>query len=85
MLIHRFSIVGQSKDVIRRPSTIVLLCVAVALIPAFIVWMSRQERRGHPALIPNSVWKNRFFTSICSILFLVSIVLNAGEFFFSLL
>jgi Na+/melibiose symporter-like transporter len=40
------------------------------LAPAFVLWVGRQERLGKPAVIPNSLWRNRIFTSICLGLFL---------------
>jgi hypothetical protein len=70
---------------IRKTSNIVLLCFAAALIPAFIFWMNRQERLGKPALIPNSLWKNSAFSTICIMVLLSWAVLNAMEYFLSLL
>lgn len=35
-----------------------------------MLWVGRQERLGKPAVIPNSLWRNRIFTSICLGLFL---------------
>lgn len=40
------------------------------LAPAFVLWVGRQERLGKPAVIPNSLWRHRIFTSICLGLFL---------------
>jgi len=57
------AISGNTAD-IRHPSTIAVLIVAIALIPAFILWVGRQERLGRPAIIPNSLWHNRVFTVI---------------------
>lgn len=36
-----------------------------------MLWVGRQERLGKPAVIPNSLWRNRIFTVICLGLFLV--------------
>lgn len=38
---------------------------SIALIPTFIVWVGRQEKLGRPAVIPNSLWRDRIFTCIC--------------------
>jgi hypothetical protein len=38
---------------------VILFCLAVASIPAFGLWMARQEKRGKPALIPNSADKRQ--------------------------
>lgn len=70
---------------IRKPSNITLLCFAAALVPAFIFWMNRQEKLGKPALIPNSLWKNSAFSTICVMVLLSWAVMNAMEYFFSLL
>ena len=49
---------------IRSPTNISLLVLALALISGFVVWVGRQERVNRPALIPNSLWRNKVFTSI---------------------
>jgi MFS family permease len=41
--------------------------------------MSRQERLGRPALIPNSLWRNQVFSSICLCVFLTWGAFNAVE------
>ena len=70
---------------IKRPANIVLLILSIAFMPAFTFWMRRQEKMSKPALIPNSLWKNRTFTSIC-LMVLLSIALVSGiELFSSLL
>ncbi|KAI4725124.1 hypothetical protein E4T49_07148 [Aureobasidium sp. EXF-10728] len=58
---------------------IVLLCVAFALLPAFALWMRRQIRLGRPALIPNTLWTNTPFTTVCFVVFMVWGSLNASE------
>ena len=64
---------------LRQPLYIVLLATGAALLPAFAFWMKRQTRLGRPALIPNSMWSNTAFTSICLTVFLVWGTLNASE------
>jgi Na+/melibiose symporter-like transporter len=64
---------------IHRPFTIAPLTIALALLPAFVFWVSRQERLGKPAIIPNSIWRNKVFTSICIDVFLVWGSFNATE------
>ena len=63
------AITGSTMD-IKKPATIALLAVALALIPVFIVWVGRQESLGRPAIIPNSLWRNKIFTTICIAVFL---------------
>ncbi|KAH8693030.1 putative MFS transporter [Talaromyces proteolyticus] len=69
---------------IKRPVNITLLIIAVALVPVFILWEQRQERRGQPALMPNSLWKNRVFTNICLMVMFAWGVCNVMELFCSL-
>jgi nitrate/nitrite transporter NarK len=49
------------------------------LIMAFIFWVGRQERLGRPALIKNSLWRDKAFTSICISVFLIWGAFNAFE------
>ena len=72
------SVSGSSTN-IREPINATLLAIALALVPAFIFWVDRQERNSKPALIPNSLWRDRGFTSICIAVFLVWGTLNGGE------
>jgi MFS family permease len=56
----------------------------LALIPAFIIWVGRQEKFGRPAIIPNSLWKNRIFSVICLGVFITWGVFNAIETYLTL-
>lgn len=69
MLSYVFATIAGSRSSIRQPSSIVLLLLALALIPLFIFWVGRQERLGKPAIVPNSLWRNRIFTTICIAVF----------------
>ncbi|EAT89768.2 hypothetical protein SNOG_03037 [Parastagonospora nodorum SN15] len=69
---------------IREATTLGLLITAIALIPGFIVWVGRQEKLGRPAVIPNSLWKNRIFSVICVGVFLVWGVFNGIETYMTL-
>ncbi|EHK20863.1 uncharacterized protein TRIVIDRAFT_192541 [Trichoderma virens Gv29-8] len=66
------------------PGNIAALIISVLLIPAFILWQRRQERGQRPTLIPNSLWKNRIFTTVCLLVIFSYAVVNAMEFFCSL-
>jgi Na+/melibiose symporter-like transporter len=68
---------------IHQPVTIALLATGLTLIPAFILWVGRQERLGKPAIVPNSLWRNRVFTTICIGVFLTWGMFNAVEKFCS--
>ncbi|KAF2478124.1 MFS general substrate transporter [Lindgomyces ingoldianus] len=61
-----------------------IIAISIILIPVFIFWVGRQEKLGRPAIIPNSLWRNRIFTSICIGVFLTWGVFNAIETFLSL-
>ena len=76
-----------SSDInrIRRASNIVLLIFSIALAPTFAFWMNRREKLKKPALIPNSIWRNSAFTSICLMVLIVYGVQNSIELFSSLL
>ena len=73
-----------STSHIRDASNIAILSIALAMIPLFIFWMHRQERLGKPALIPNSLWKNKAFLAICLMVLLSWAVLQSMEWFLSL-
>lgn len=79
MLSYVLASVTGSQSEIRQPVNIALLAVAVALIPAFIFWVGRQEGLDKPAIIPNSLWRNRVFTTITTAVFLTWGSFNALE------
>ncbi|CAG8925864.1 unnamed protein product [Penicillium salamii] len=70
---------SNANQSMREPLNITLLCIAVALLPAFALWMRRQSRLSRPTLIPNALWTNLPFTSMCATVFLVWGTLNASE------
>ena len=71
--------ISEETARIREPTTLGLLITAIALIPAFIFWVGRQERLGRPAIIPNSLWRNRIFSIICIGVFITWGTFNAVE------
>ncbi|KAK3113804.1 hypothetical protein LTR53_008542 [Teratosphaeriaceae sp. CCFEE 6253] len=79
LLSYAFAAITGSTSDIRQPSTIASLAISIALIPAFILWVGRQERLGKPAIIPNSLWRNRTFTVICIAVFFTWGSFNALE------
>ncbi|KAK5110525.1 hypothetical protein LTR62_005717 [Meristemomyces frigidus] len=78
------AMLSANIDSIRSAGNIVTLIISMALVPAFVFWVGRQERKGQPALIPNSIWKNAAFTSICLMVLLSYAVQNSIELFSSL-
>jgi MFS family permease len=82
--IHCGSLISERSSAIRDPATLTTLLISLALIPAFIFWVGRQEKLGRPAIIPNSLWRNRIFTTICIGVFMTWGVFNAIETFLTL-
>ena len=76
---------AENPPSILQPANILLLVMAVATIPLFIIWMKAQEAQGKPALIPNSLWRNSTFTAICLMVLLSWATLQSMEWFLSLL
>ncbi|KAH7118903.1 major facilitator superfamily domain-containing protein [Dendryphion nanum] len=81
MLSYSFSSLTSATSKIRDPATLVMLVISIALIPTFVLWVGRQERLGRPAIIPNSLWRNRIFTCICIGVFVTWGVFNGAETF----
>ncbi|KAK8042432.1 hypothetical protein PG994_012915 [Apiospora phragmitis] len=61
-----------------------LLAVSLALLIAFPFWMHWQTLKGRPALIPNRLWRNATFTSVCINVFFCWAALNGLEYFTTL-
>lgn len=79
------SVVSDDSQRIHDSTQIVLLSIAGACLPSFVFWVQRQEQRGKPALIPNSLWKELAFSSICIMVFLTWAIVHSLEYLFSLL
>ncbi|GES65501.1 MFS transporter [Aspergillus terreus] len=84
LLCYLLAIVSANPSRIRSAEAIVILCLAAVALPAFSAWVHYQVKRDKPALIPNSLWKNMSFTSICATVALSNAVLNSMELFASL-
>ncbi|KAH8744221.1 major facilitator superfamily transporter [Diaporthe sp. PMI_573] len=83
-LLYALAMVTSSYTKITDASNIILLILAVALLVAFPLWMNLQAKKGRPALIPNRLWRNSSFTSICTSIFLCWASLNAIQYFIML-
>ncbi|KAL8646723.1 MAG: hypothetical protein Q9226_006738 [Calogaya cf. arnoldii] len=79
MLSYVLAIVSTDSSAIHKPGNVALLTVALVSLVAFVSWMHRQEKLRKAALIPNSLWKDKVFTSICLNVFLVWGSFNAVE------
>ncbi|GAM91271.1 hypothetical protein ANO11243_093190 [Dothideomycetidae sp. 11243] len=78
------AMLSAQADSIKKSSSIAMLILSAVMIVGFAAWMNRQERLRKPALIPNSFWKKKAFTSICIMTVLVWAVINGMELFSSL-
>ncbi|ORY11802.1 major facilitator superfamily domain-containing protein [Clohesyomyces aquaticus] len=74
----------SSHSNITDPATLAVLIISILLILVFIFWVGRQEKLGRPAIISNSLWRNRVFTTICIGVFAIWGLFNAVETFQSL-
>lgn len=84
MLLYVLAMTSSSYKRLDDPQNLALLAVSVALLAGFPFWMNFQVKRGCPALIPNKVWRNWAFTSICVAVFLCWASLNGIEYFTTL-
>ncbi|KAF7543407.1 hypothetical protein G7Z17_g10766 [Cylindrodendrum hubeiense] len=84
LLCYLLAILSADVSRINEPFSIVLLSLSPVALLAFIGWMHYRVKKERPALIPNSLWKNATFTSICATIALSFAVLNSMELFCSL-
>ncbi|KAL6898474.1 MFS general substrate transporter [Trichoderma evansii] len=84
LISYVLGVMSSGVHSITIPANIAALTVGVLLIPSFVLWQRRQEKREKPTLIPNSLWKNRTFTTVCLLVIFSYAVVNAMEFFCSL-
>ena len=80
MLSYVLAMVTANYSRLRDPHNVAMLVIAVTLVPAFLTWMQRQERLGRPAIIPNSLWKNTAFSTVCIAVFLTWGTFNSMQF-----
>ncbi|EQB55877.1 major facilitator superfamily transporter [Colletotrichum gloeosporioides Cg-14] len=85
LLLYVLAMTTSSYTKLNDASNIALLVVAVVLLVAFPVWMDFQVKKNRPALIPNRLWRNAAFTSICVSIFLSWAALNSIQYFIMLL
>lgn len=76
--------ITTSTRYIYQAHVIALLVLSCLTVPAFIWWMSHQAQHQRPALIPNSLWMNVPFTSVCLMLLLSFGVMQVFELLTSL-
>lgn len=79
MLSYVLASIAADTSSIKSSPNISLLCISIVLAPAFTIWMHHQVRYGRTALIPNSLWRNRVFSSICLNVFFTWGAFNSFE------
>ncbi|RAK71766.1 putative MFS transporter [Aspergillus fijiensis CBS 313.89] len=84
LVCYLLAILSADPSRIRSAEAIVILCVAAVALPAFVYWMHHQVKRNKPALIPNSLWRNKSFSSISVTIAVSNAVINSMELFASL-
>lgn len=84
LLLYVLATITTSYRSISQPQSIALLTISLILLTTFPAWMRYQTKRTRPALIPNHLWKNASFTSICVSVFFCWASLNGIEYFTTL-
>lgn len=75
----KIRVMTGSPAAMKLPHNITLLVLSFALMLSFILWVGRQERLNRPALIPNSLWRHKAFSSICINVFCIWAAFNIFE------
>ncbi|KAL1870819.1 hypothetical protein VTK73DRAFT_2411 [Phialemonium thermophilum] len=81
---YLLAVLSSDPRRIREAGSILILCLAVAAVPAFAYWVHYRVQVNKPALIPNSLWRNKAFSTICATVTLSFAVLVSMELFASL-
>ncbi|RAL02509.1 putative MFS transporter [Aspergillus ibericus CBS 121593] len=84
LLCYLLAILSADTSRIKTAESIIILCLAAVALLSFVAWVHYQSKRNKPALIPNALWRNTSFTSICATVALSNGVLNSMELFASL-
>lgn len=84
ILLYVLAMTTSSYHRLSDVQNIVLLAVSVLGFVAFPFYMSYRERHRKPAIIPNRLWRNAPFTSICIAVFFCWAAFNAFQYFSTL-
>lgn len=84
LLFYVLATTASSYTSIRSAPSIAILAVSLVLLGSFPFWMRYQTARGKPALIPNRLWSQASFTSVCIAVFFCWASLNGIEYFTTL-
>ncbi|RBA12918.1 hypothetical protein FPRO05_13972 [Fusarium proliferatum] len=77
-------IVSADTDLILSPGSLLAASLSLVTAVLFVFWMHFRAKNDQVALIPNEVWKNASFTSICVTVALSFAVLNSLDLMTSL-
>jgi MFS family permease len=84
LLFYVLATTASSYTSIRSAPSIAILVISLLLLGSFPFWMRYQTARGKPALIPNRLWSQASFTSVCIAVFFCWASLNGIEYFTTL-
>ena len=84
ILLYVLAMTTSSYHRLSDVQNIVLLAISVLGLLAFPFYMNYRERRRKPAIIPNRLWRNAPFTSICIAVFFCWAAFNAFQYFSTL-
>ncbi|KUJ14877.1 uncharacterized protein LY89DRAFT_556777, partial [Mollisia scopiformis] len=84
MFSYVFSVLAGGSAHFLEPASLALFSIAVVLLPVFGFHILRQERLGGSVIIPPSLLRNRVFTSLCIVVFVMWGVFEAMQFFLTL-
>ena len=84
ILLYVLAMTTSSYHRLSDVQNIVLLIVSVLGLVAFPFYMSYREKCQKPAIIPNKLWQNAPFTSICVAVFFCWAAFNAFQYFSTL-
>ncbi|KAH6616645.1 major facilitator superfamily domain-containing protein [Boeremia exigua] len=84
LLFYVLATTSSSYTSIRSGPSIAILVVSLLLLGSFPFWMHHQTTRGKPALIPNRLWSQASFTTVCIAVFFCWASLNGVEYFTTL-
>ena len=84
ILLYILAMTTSSYHRLSDVQNIVLLAISLLGLVAFPFYMNYRERRRKPAIIPNRLWRNAPFTSICIAVFFCWAAFNAFQYFSTL-
>ncbi|KAM0075271.1 hypothetical protein ACKRZS_012666 [Fusarium odoratissimum] len=70
-------VISTNVDRIRSPESLLSLSLSMITAVLFVCWMHSRVKNGQVALIPNELWKNPCFSSVCITVALSFAVLNS--------